>query len=104
MLHLVQVANAYRSCGRYGDKMQQNLQPNGEYMGEKVYQKTISLKEALAIAHKYGKKVTPATLTKWMDEHSPKLYHQPKGVGGKIYVFEDDFEKFISGRMEGGVE
>lgn len=62
---------------------------------------TISLKEALAIAHKYGKKVTAATLTKWMDEHNPKLYHQPKGVGGKIYVFKDAFIKFISGQSEG---
>lgn len=75
-------------------------------MGDTAYQKTITLKDALALAHKYGKKITKATLTEWMDqyhkEHNTKLYHQPKGVGGKIYVYEEDFEKFISGKREEG--
>jgi hypothetical protein len=66
-------------------------------MGDIRTQNTISVNEALVIAHKYGKKVTLATLRKWMDEQNPKLYHQPGGVGGKIYVFEEAFEKFVSG-------
>lgn len=68
------------------------------YSDNKTSYKTISINEALALAHEYGKPVTSQTLVKWIDEHTPKLGHQPGGNGGKWYVFETPFIAFISGR------
>lgn len=59
---------------------------------------TISLNQALAIARSYGKSVSIATLIKWVDEHKPKLGHQPGGVGGRWYIFKEPFIAFISGQ------
>ena len=56
---------------------------------------TITIKEALSIAHANGKNVTTSTLIKWVDEN--KLGHQPGGNGGKWYVFELKFKAFITG-------
>lgn len=73
-------------------------------MADNELQNNISLKEALALAHRYGFKITKATLTEWLDtyyeKHKKRLYHQPKGVGGKIYVFEAPFIAFLSGKRE----
>jgi len=60
--------------------------------------KTITLSEALQLANSYGKKITMATLIKWIDEHEPKLGHQPGGNNGKWFVFEEPFVAFISGQ------
>lgn len=60
--------------------------------------KTINLNEALIIAKNYGKIVSIATLIKWIDEHKPKLGHQPGGSGGRWYIFEEPFVAFISGQ------
>jgi len=60
--------------------------------------KTITLSEALQLANNYGKKITMATLIKWIDEHEPKLGHQPGGNNGKWFVFEEPFVAFISGQ------
>ena len=57
--------------------------------------KTISIVEALRFAHKNGKMVSQATLIKWVYENN--LGHQPGGLGGKWYVFEQKFNDFILG-------
>lgn len=62
--------------------------------------KTISISEALALSHEYGKCVTTQTLIKWVEEHVPKLGHQPGGTGGKHYIFKEPFIAFISGQEE----
>ena len=59
---------------------------------------TISIKQALNLACKFGKKVQVATLIKWIDEHEPKLGHQPGGNNGTWYVFRKPFIAFISGK------
>jgi len=64
----------------------------------KTSYKTITVNEALAIAKDYGKPVTIATLVKWIDEHNPKLGHQPGGNGGRWYIFQEAFIAFISGQ------
>lgn len=60
--------------------------------------KTITVTEALKMCAEYGKPVTTATLIKWIDEHVPKLGHQPGGNNGKWYIFAAPFEAFISGQ------
>lgn len=60
--------------------------------------KTISINEALEIAKQHGKEITVATLVRWVNEHVPKLGHQPAGNNGRWYIFEDAFVAFISGK------
>jgi hypothetical protein len=70
-----------------------------KYSDNKTSYKTISLREAMAIANDtYDKKVTKATLITWIDNHKPKLGHQPGGNNGRWYIFEDAFIAFISGQ------
>lgn len=66
---------------------------------------TISASKALKISWAHGKKVTIATLHKWIDAfnqtHKPvKLGHQPAGNGGRYYVFKLRFFRFINGEED----
>ena len=60
---------------------------------------TISTNEALLIAGYYGKRITTATLHKWLySNKNLKLYHQPGGNGSRYYIFKLAFIKFITGK------
>jgi hypothetical protein len=72
------------------------MEPN--YPDVKTPYTTITVKDAHALAKRYGKIITIATLIKWIDEHEPKLGHQPGGNGGQWYIFKEPFTLFISGQ------
>lgn len=55
----------------------------------------ITLREAKRRTEKLGIKVTLPTLTKWIKDN--KLGRQPGGEGGKWFVHEKKFMKFIEG-------
>lgn len=63
---------------------------------------TITTREALEVAHYYGRKVTVATLHNWIcaKSNKRKLHHQPKGPGGRHFVFKLAFLRFIKGEEE----
>ena len=65
---------------------------------------TITSTEALEVAHHFGKKVTLATIHNWITSKKKlRLQHQPKGAGGRHYIYKLAFLRFITGN-DGGEE
>lgn len=59
---------------------------------------TITASEALKICHHFGKNITIATLHNWINTYDKEcLCHQPKGDGGRYYIFKLAFLRFIKG-------
>lgn len=58
-------------------------------------EKQITIQEAIEIADSLGITATIPTMIKWVKDNN--LGHQPGGSGGRWYIYEDIFIKFLKG-------